>query len=142
MLYVPEYILQKRVRKDKVDADVLPLRAQHAVADVLVQEQDVPARKAYLFAADDVRHAARVHIHELHVVVPVLGEVGKTGVQAHVDLPPAEQLFAVYDKFFARRIVVLADRRLPAEDARLLGGERRQPFDHFCVHMHIVTRFA
>ena len=99
VFHVVKDILQKGVGDDEIDAEVLPLRPQDAVADMPVQKEDVPALQNELFRADDVRDAAFADVHEFHIVVPVFGEVDEPRVQPQIDLPvSAEQLFAVHDK--------------------------------------------
>ena len=140
VFHVVEHILQKGVGEDEVDAHVSFPRPQDAVADVLVQQQNVAALQGDAPPFDDVRDAARVHIHELGIVVPVFGEVDKAGVQAHVDLARAQHLFAVDDELFGEGVVVLF-HLLPAEDEFFLCRKAAKVFDDLCVHASILSHF-
>ncbi len=110
VFHIVEHVLQKGVRSDEVDPQIAAVRAQDAVPDVSVEEEDVSAVQFDPLPADHVRHAPRVHVHELHIVVPVLGEVDKTRVQAKIDLlSAAEQFAAAHDERIRLGVVVPAD---------------------------------
>lgn len=115
VLHVMEYVFQKIVGNDKIKPDVALFGAQNAVPYMAVQKQYIAAAQRNFFRADQVRHAARINVHELHVVVAVFGEVDKARMQAQIDLLiAAEQPLFVDDKGIRQGIIVLSDIFLSA----------------------------
>ena len=141
VLHPRQYLFEEGIRHHEVYPDVADIRAQDGVTDMPVQEEDIPAAERDLLPVHDVRDAAGIHIHELHVVMSVLGKIRKARVQAQVDqLSLAQHFLLADDKFFGGGIVRAADGGVPLADALFFGSYRRQPFDDALVHASIIPR--
>ena len=139
VFHIVKDVLQKGVRKNKVDADVRIACSQNAVAYVFVEKENIAALKSDLVLSDRVCDAARTYVHDLHIIVAVFGKVDKPRVQAQIDLFVAcKKLFAVYDKLLGRSVIVHADLFLVVQNLLFF---RREPADFLkdlSVHAFII----